>query len=75
MKSKKQYILDFFRTHQNKGYKLNEIDEIVKENYKNDTGSTDIYVNRYVRALGTQGYIPSLKSVTKSPIYPPVQKT
>ena len=66
-KSKKRYILDFFKTHQNKEYKLNEIDEIVKEDYKKDTGSTDIYVNRYVRALGTQGYIPELKGTIQKP--------
>ena len=67
VKTKKQYILDFFKNHPRKKYQLKEIDEIVKAEYQKDTGTTDIYVNRGVRALGTQGYIPELKGVIEKP--------
>mgnify|MGYP001163911385 CR=1 FL=1 len=66
-KTKKQYILDFFKNHPGKKYKLKEIDEIVKAEYQKNTGSIDIYVNRSVRALGTQGYIPELEGVIEKP--------
>lgn len=66
-KTKKQYILDFFKNHPKKKFKLNEIVKNVQGEFQKDTGSTDVYVTRGVRALGTQGYIPELKGVIEKP--------
>ena len=67
VKTKKQYILDFFKNHPKKKFKLNEIVKNVQGEFQKDTGSTDVYVTRGVRALGTQGYIPELKGVIEKP--------
>jgi len=66
-KTVKKYILDFFKNHPEKKFKLNEIVEIIQAEFQKDTGSTDIYITRPVRLLGTQGYIPELKGVIEKP--------
>ena len=38
---------------------------MVLQEYQKDTGLTDLYVNREVRNLGTQGFIPGLGNIIK----------
>ena len=56
-RTKTQFILDFFKDKPNQSLKLKEIDEGVRENYYNATGSRDIYINRTPRDLAKRGFI------------------
>lgn len=64
-KSTREYILNFFTKNPNHTFTLQEIEVAVRKEYEKDTGLTDLYVNREVRKLGTQGYIPGLGNIIK----------
>ena len=65
-KTTKQYIIDFFRNNPNKTFPLKEVVAAVTHEYQKDTGlNRIIYVHRGVRALSTQGYIPTLGNIIK----------
>jgi len=64
-KNTREYVLDFFRNNPNETFPLQQIEISVRQEYEKDTGLTDLYVNRTVRNLGTQGYIPGLGNIIK----------
>ena len=66
-KSKKQYLFDFFKNNPNKVYKLKEIDALVRQEYEEATGSSEIYVNRTPRDLVKRGYIDELGGYIERP--------
>ncbi|MBL12317.1 MAG: hypothetical protein CMM51_01910 [Rhodospirillaceae bacterium] len=64
-KSTREYVLNFFTKNPNHTFTLQEIEVAVRKEYEKDTGLLDLYVNRAVRNLGTQGYIPDLGNIIK----------
>ena len=64
-KKTKEYVIDFFRNNPNKTFSLQQVVGAVIQEYQKDTGLTDLYVNREVRNLGTQGFIPGLGNIIK----------
>lgn len=66
-KKKIEYVLDFFKKNPNKLLKLEDIDEGIKKDYLEDTGSTKIYTNRDVRSLYAQGYDKKLNGYLDRP--------
>lgn len=66
-KTKKEYVLDFFKKNPNKLFKLEDIDERIKKDYSENTGSTVIYTNRNVRALYAKGYEEKLNGYLDRP--------
>ena len=64
-KSTREYVLSFFKKNPNQTFTLQEIEVAVRKEYEKDTGLTGLYVNREVRNLGTQGYIPHLGNIIK----------
>tara|TARA_B100000700_G_scaffold251446_1_gene282546 strand:+ start:1524 stop:2099 length:576 start_codon:yes stop_codon:yes gene_type:complete len=61
----KEYVIDFFRNNPNQTFSLQQVVGAVIQEYQKDTGLTDLYVNREVRNLGTQGFIPGLGNIIK----------
>lgn len=66
-KTKKEYILDFFKKNPNKIFSLSQIDVAVKRAFEKDQGNSQIYVNRTPRDLVKLGFIPSINGYIERP--------
>ena len=67
-KTTKEYILDIFKKHPNKIFKLKEIDSMTNANFQRENNSKDtIYTNKGTRDLFLQGYIEELGGYLEKP--------